>query len=180
MTQPKFTEAKAAWNAILAGIQRMGMESEAINTVDEYFAIDANWSRIVDREREVDDWLVRQLEAWPIRVDPERTTNIVFLMNEAAKRLRPGINPAALASNSPVVGEDGPPETIDGVETGNTVAPNTPTTAGRRDAVARIIRDYLQAGHTWHDDDGLVQGEYTLADAILSLVAARPTGEQGC
>jgi hypothetical protein len=70
---------------------------------------------------------------------------------------------AALASNSPVVGEDGPPETIDGVETGNTVAPNTPTTAGRRDAVARIIRDYLQAGHTWHDDDGLVQGEYTLA-----------------
>jgi hypothetical protein len=34
-----------------------------------------------------DDWLVRQLEAWPTRVDPEKTTNIEYLMKAAAKRL---------------------------------------------------------------------------------------------
>lgn len=37
-----------------------------------------------------DDWLVRQLEAWPARVDPEKTTNIEYLMKEAAKRLAAG------------------------------------------------------------------------------------------
>lgn len=43
-----------------------------------------------------EDWLVQQLEAWPTRVDPEKTTNIEFLMKEAAKRLRSTPAPDAL------------------------------------------------------------------------------------
>jgi hypothetical protein len=39
------------------------------------------------------DWLVRQLEAWPNRIDPEKTTNIEYLMKEAAKRLRSSAPP---------------------------------------------------------------------------------------
>ena len=34
------------------------------------------------------NWLVHQLEAWPTRVDPERTTNIQYLMTAAAKLIR--------------------------------------------------------------------------------------------
>jgi hypothetical protein len=41
-----------------------------------------------------DDWLVRQLEAWPTRVDPEKTTNIEYLMKAAAGRIRQALNSA--------------------------------------------------------------------------------------
>ncbi|SCW57197.1 hypothetical protein SAMN02927924_01448 [Sphingobium faniae] len=34
------------------------------------------------------DWLTLQLEAWPTRVDPKKTTNITFLMQEAAQAIR--------------------------------------------------------------------------------------------
>lgn len=34
------------------------------------------------------NWLVDQLEAWTTRVDPERTTNVQHLMQEAAKHIR--------------------------------------------------------------------------------------------
>lgn len=37
-----------------------------------------------------DGWLICQLEAWPTRIDPERTINIEYLMKAAAKRLRGG------------------------------------------------------------------------------------------
>lgn len=33
-------------------------------------------------------WLVEQLAAWPTRVDPEKTTNIEYLMKSAAAALR--------------------------------------------------------------------------------------------
>lgn len=33
------------------------------------------------------DWLIRQLEAWPARVDPEKTTNITFLMRTASREI---------------------------------------------------------------------------------------------
>jgi hypothetical protein len=33
---------------------------------------------------EVNDWLIRQLKAWPTRIDPDRTTNIEYLMKRAA------------------------------------------------------------------------------------------------
>lgn len=39
-------------------------------------------------ERDYDDWLIQQLEEWPTRVDPDKTTNIEILMKAAAKRLR--------------------------------------------------------------------------------------------
>jgi hypothetical protein len=41
-----------------------------------------------------DDWLVRQLEAWPTRVDPEKTTSIEYLMKAAAGRIRQALNSA--------------------------------------------------------------------------------------
>lgn len=40
---------------------------------------------LVDREI---NWLVHQLEAWPTRVDPERTINVQHLLQEAAKHIR--------------------------------------------------------------------------------------------
>lgn len=39
-------------------------------------------------EGATDDWLVRQLETWPTRIDPEKTTNVEYLMQEAAKLIR--------------------------------------------------------------------------------------------
>lgn len=33
-------------------------------------------------------WLIAQLKAWPTRVHPERTTNVTFLMAEAAKAIQ--------------------------------------------------------------------------------------------
>lgn len=38
-------------------------------------------------EGDVDPWLVQQLLAWPRRVDPEKTTNIEYLMKTAAAAL---------------------------------------------------------------------------------------------
>jgi len=40
------------------------------------------------RQTDARTWLIRQLEAWPTRVDPEQTTNVGYLMQEAAKALR--------------------------------------------------------------------------------------------
>lgn len=34
------------------------------------------------------NWVVHQLEAWPTRVDPEKTTNIRYLMEQAARLIR--------------------------------------------------------------------------------------------
>jgi hypothetical protein len=41
-----------------------------------------------DGAGEDEDWLLDQLERWPVRVDQERTTNIEFLMKAAAERIR--------------------------------------------------------------------------------------------
>lgn len=34
-----------------------------------------------------EDWLLRQLNAWPVRVDREKTINVEYLMKAAAKRI---------------------------------------------------------------------------------------------
>jgi hypothetical protein len=38
------------------------------------------------------EWLCNQLEQWPTRVHPERTTNISYLMKSAAKVIRAALN----------------------------------------------------------------------------------------
>lgn len=46
------------------------------------------------------EWLVKQLEAWPRRVDPHKTTSVTYLMNAAAKALRqPDAVPGDLAGD---------------------------------------------------------------------------------
>jgi len=46
------------------------------------------------------DWLIAQLEAWPKRVDPEKTTNIEFLMKSAAGALKATNHPTAQATDA--------------------------------------------------------------------------------
>lgn len=52
------------------------------------------------------NWLLDQLEQWPKRVHPERTTNIEYLMKSAAERIRQALTPTNAATPSDEVEED--------------------------------------------------------------------------
>lgn len=55
-------------------------------------------------------WLLAQLEAWPDRIDPSRTTSIEYLMKSAAQHIRQARNEALEEAVGAAEGlvEDGP------------------------------------------------------------------------
>jgi selenocysteine lyase/cysteine desulfurase len=67
--------------------------------------MDEEQKTAVREESELEAWLVEQLEQWPTRVHPERTTNIEYLMKEAAKRIRSMPLPAPTDQSATRLGE---------------------------------------------------------------------------
>lgn len=72
-------------------IARNSIEAIASGSLDpKQIALDAlaALSALPVQDATEGDWLIRQLEEWPTRVDPDKTTNIEYLMKAAAARLR--------------------------------------------------------------------------------------------